>query len=197
MSDDTQTSAQAATGPDVPPDRLAISPASPFFDADRLQRGVGIRFKGTVRTNIDEYCISEGWVRVQAGKTMDRKGQPLTIKLTGPVEAWYEDLGDDPPVAKPDATGDSAGNSFWSGPGDDSPAAGGLPCGSPRCCSSRLCCSLERPRFPRNRRRKRVSRPATTLTAGEISARRRGFTARPAKAASDRLPQARLRVRTR
>ena len=46
--------------------------------------------------------ISEGWVRVQAGKTVDRKGQPLTIKLTGPVEAWYEDLGDNPPVAKKD-----------------------------------------------------------------------------------------------
>jgi hypothetical protein len=85
---------------DVPPDRLAISPRSPFFDAEKLQRGVGIRFKGTERTNIDEYCISEGWVRVQAGKTLDRKGQPLTIKLTGPVEAWYKDLGDDPPVAR-------------------------------------------------------------------------------------------------
>ena len=85
---------------DVPPDRLAINPRSPHFDGDLLQRGVGIRFKGTVRTTIEEYCISEGWVRVQAGKTMDRKGQPLTLKLNGPVEAWYEDLGDDPPVAK-------------------------------------------------------------------------------------------------
>ena len=85
---------------DVPPDRLAINPRSPHFDGDLLQRGVGIRFKGTVRTNIEEYCISEGWVRVQARKTMDRKGQPLTIKLTGPVEAWFEDLGDDPPVAR-------------------------------------------------------------------------------------------------
>ena len=92
--------AVAPSAPDVPPDRLAISPRSPFFDGDKLQRGVGIRFKGTVRTNIEEYCISEGWVRVQAGKTMDRKGQPLTIKITGPVEAWFEDLGDDPPVAK-------------------------------------------------------------------------------------------------
>ena len=65
-----------------------------------LQRGVGIRFKGVVRTNVEEYCISEGWVRVQAGKTMDRKGQPLTLKLNGPVEAWFEDLGEDAPVAK-------------------------------------------------------------------------------------------------
>lgn len=94
MSDDTTS--------DVPPDRLAINPRSEFFDADKLQRGIGIRFKGAVRTNIDEYCVSEGWVRVQAGKTMDRQGQPLTIKLSGPVEAWYEDLGEDPPVVKKD-----------------------------------------------------------------------------------------------
>ena len=87
---------------DVPPDRLAIDSSSEHFDAEKLQRGVGIRFKGTMRNNIEEYCISEGWVRVQAGKTMDRKGNPLTIKLTGPVEAWYEDLGDDAPVAKKD-----------------------------------------------------------------------------------------------
>ena len=87
-------------GADVPPDRLAINPRSAHFDADKLRRGVGIRFKGTVRTNVEEYCISEGWVRVQAGKTMDRKGNPLTLKLSGPVEAWYEDLGEDAPVAK-------------------------------------------------------------------------------------------------
>ena len=85
---------------DVPPDRLAIDPRSPHFDGDKLERGVGIRFKDRVRTDIDEYCISEGWVRVQAGKTMDRHGRPLLLKLNGPVEAWYEDLGDDPPVAK-------------------------------------------------------------------------------------------------
>jgi len=94
---------QAATpsaGADVPPDRLAISPLSPHFDADKLQRGIGIRFKGVVRNNVDEYCISEGWVKVQAGRTMDRKGNPLLLKLNGPVEAWYEDLGENPPVAK-------------------------------------------------------------------------------------------------
>mgnify|MGYP001546705957 FL=1 len=90
------------TAPDVPPDRLSVNPRSDFFDADKLQRGVGIRFKGVRRHNVDEYCISEGWVRVQAGRTMDRRGQPLTIKLSGPVEAWFEDLGDDAPVAKQD-----------------------------------------------------------------------------------------------
>ncbi len=98
MSDDNITESAG----DTPPDHLAIDPRSPHFDADKLQRGVGIRFKGRVRTDIEEYCISEGWVRVQAGKTMDRKGRPLTIKLKGPVEAWYEDLGENPPVARAD-----------------------------------------------------------------------------------------------
>ncbi|MEY4953661.1 MAG: hypothetical protein RL299_2085 [Pseudomonadota bacterium] len=91
---------ETKSGPDVPPDRIAISPRSEFFDEDKLMRGIGIRFKGVVRTNIEEYCISEGWVRVQAGKTMDRHGQPLTLKLHGPVESWYEDLCEDAAVAK-------------------------------------------------------------------------------------------------
>ncbi len=93
-------SEETTAGPDVPPDHLAISPRSPFFNEEVLMRGIGIRFKGVVRTNIEEYSISEGWVRVQAGKSMDRKGQPLTLKLNGPVEAWFEDLGEDAPVAK-------------------------------------------------------------------------------------------------
>lgn len=87
---------------DTPPDRLSVNPTSPHFDVEVLKRGVGIRFKNRRRTDIEEYSISEGWVRVQAGKTMDRKGNPLTLKLTGPVEAWFEDLGDDAPVAKAD-----------------------------------------------------------------------------------------------
>ena len=98
MSEEPETA--VSTGSDVPPDRLAINPRSPHFDGDKLQRGVGIRFKGVVRTNVEEYCISEGWVRVQAGRAMDRKGLPLTIKLNGPVEAWYEDLGEGAPVAR-------------------------------------------------------------------------------------------------
>lgn len=88
------------TAQDTPPDHLSVNPRSEHFDAELLRRGVGIKFKDRVRTDIEEYCISEGWVRVQAGKTVDRKGNPLTIKLNGPVEAWYEDLGENPPVAK-------------------------------------------------------------------------------------------------
>jgi len=100
MSEKKTPPTSAPETADVPPDRLAINPMSPHFDSDRLERGVGIRFKGRERTDIDEYCISEGWVRVQAGKTVDRKGRPLLLKLNGPVEAWYQDLGEDPPVAK-------------------------------------------------------------------------------------------------
>ena len=84
----------------TPPDHLSVNPKSPHFDEDVLQRGIGIRFKDRVRTDVEEYSISEGWIRVQAGKSVDRKGQPLTLKLNGPVEAWFEDLGDNPPVAK-------------------------------------------------------------------------------------------------
>lgn len=80
---------------DTPPDRLSINAASPHFDADVLQRGVGIKFKGRVRTDVEEYSISEGWIRVAAGKSRDRFGQPMTIKLSGPVEAWFEDTASD------------------------------------------------------------------------------------------------------
>jgi hypothetical protein len=100
MSEETPDTTAASTGSDVPPDHLSVNPRSPHFDAEKLQRGIGIRFKDRVRTDVEEYSISEGWVRVQAGKSLDRKGQPLTIKLTGPVEAWYEDLGENPPVAR-------------------------------------------------------------------------------------------------
>ena len=75
---------------DIPPDHLSIDPSSPHFAAEALRRGVGIKFKGTQRRDVEEYSISEGWIRVQAGKTVDRRGRPLTIKLRGPVEAWFE-----------------------------------------------------------------------------------------------------------
>ena len=103
MTEEKSTETPAANtsnAADVPPDRMSVNPRSKWFDSEQLQRGVGIRFKETERTNVEEYCISEGWIRVQAGKTLDRKGNPLTLKLNGPVEAWYEDLGENPPVAK-------------------------------------------------------------------------------------------------
>ncbi len=84
----------------TPPDRLSIHAHSEHYDADVLGRGIGIRFKGEVRTTVEEYCISEGWIKVQAGKALDRKGRPLQLTLKGPVEAWFEDMGDDAPVAK-------------------------------------------------------------------------------------------------
>ena len=77
------------TDPDSPPDRLSTDPRSPYFNAEVLARDVGVRFKGVEKTNVEEYCISEGWVRVAAGKSLDRHGNPLTIKLTGPVEVWF------------------------------------------------------------------------------------------------------------
>lgn len=77
----------------TPPDRLSTNPRSPHFDMEVLRRGIGIRFKDRVRTDVEEYCMSEGWIRVAAGKSRDRFGQPMTIKLSGPVEAWFEDAG--------------------------------------------------------------------------------------------------------
>jgi hypothetical protein len=75
---------------DTPPDRLSVNPRSPHFDEPLLRRGIGIRFKGVERRDVEEYCISEGWIKVQVGKRVDRRGQPLTITLKGPVEAWFE-----------------------------------------------------------------------------------------------------------
>jgi hypothetical protein len=75
---------------DTPPDRLSSNPTSPFYDEAVLARGVGIKFKGEEKTNVDEYCISEGWVRLTLGKQVDRKGNPLTVKLTGPVEPYFQ-----------------------------------------------------------------------------------------------------------
>lgn len=77
--------------PDTPPDRLASSPRSPFYNETLLMRGVGIRFNGVERHNVEEYCLSEGWVRVAAGNSRDRRGDPLTLKLNGTVEAWFKD----------------------------------------------------------------------------------------------------------
>ena len=75
----------------APPDRLSNDPRSPYFDAEALQRGVGIRFKDREREDVEEYCVSEGWIRVQAGKSVDRHGHPVTIKLSGPIETWWRE----------------------------------------------------------------------------------------------------------
>ena len=68
------------------PDRLSTNPKSPHYDEALLQKGVGIKFDGQEKTNVEEYCVSEGWIRVAVGKTVDRKGNPLSIKLKGKVE---------------------------------------------------------------------------------------------------------------
>lgn len=77
--------------PETPPDRLSNNPKSPFHDPAALARGVGIRFNGVEKTNVEEYCVSEGWIRVSVGATKDRKGDPLTMKLQGPVEPYFRD----------------------------------------------------------------------------------------------------------
>ena len=86
MTDETATD----TAPETPPDRLAVDPRSPYFNAETLQRDVGIRFNGQEKTNVEEYCVSEGWIRVPAGKAKDRYGNPLTIKLSGKVEPYFK-----------------------------------------------------------------------------------------------------------
>lgn len=77
---------------DTPPDRLSTNPASPHYNGELLERGVGIRFKGVDKNNVEEYCVSEGWVRLTVGTTVDRRGNPLTMKVQGTVEPYYRDL---------------------------------------------------------------------------------------------------------
>jgi hypothetical protein len=77
--------------PDEFPDRLSTNPNSPHFNEEILKRNVGIRFNGAERTNVEEYCISEGWIRVAAGRSLDRRGNPLTMKLKGTVEPFYKE----------------------------------------------------------------------------------------------------------
>ncbi len=72
------------------PDRLCVDPDSPFHDADLLAQGVGVRFKGEDKTNVEEYCVSEGWVRLAVGNRVDRRGKALTVKLQGPVEPYIK-----------------------------------------------------------------------------------------------------------
>jgi hypothetical protein len=81
----------------TPPDRLSTDPASPFYNEELLARGVGIRFKGVEKTNVEEYCVSESWVRLSVGKSVDRRGKPITMKLQGPVEPYFREA--EPPAA--------------------------------------------------------------------------------------------------
>ena len=83
--------------PDTPPDRLSNDPRSPYYDAEVLAHDVGIRFNGAEKTNVEEYCVSEGWIRVSAGKAKDRYGNPLTIKLKGTVEPYFRTQGEKQP----------------------------------------------------------------------------------------------------
>ena len=73
---------------DTLPDRLSVNPKSPYYDADLLQQGIGILFKGVEKTNVEEYCVSEGWVRLAVGKTVDRNGNAMTVKYKGKVEPY-------------------------------------------------------------------------------------------------------------
>jgi hypothetical protein len=73
------------------PDRLSVNPKSPYFNEEIFQREVGIKFNGAEKTNVEEYCISEGWIKVAAGKSVDRHGNPLTIKLKGTVEPYFKE----------------------------------------------------------------------------------------------------------
>ena len=75
---------------DTLPDRLSSNPNSPYYNEELLAKGIGIRFNGAEKTNVDEYCVSEGWVRVIAGSAKDRFGNPMTIKLKGTVEPYFQ-----------------------------------------------------------------------------------------------------------
>jgi hypothetical protein len=79
--------------PDTPPDRLSANPRSPYYDEALIERGVGVRFNGVEKTNVEEYCVSEGWVRLAVGKTVDRKGNPMTIRYNGLVEPYFRTAG--------------------------------------------------------------------------------------------------------
>ena len=87
MTDDTPI-----TVVDTPPDRLSATPGTPFYDEAILARGIGVRFNGIERTTVEEYCISEGWVRLTVGKSRDRRGHPITLKQQGVVETWFKDV---------------------------------------------------------------------------------------------------------
>ena len=91
------------------PDRLSLDARSPHFDEEVLKRGVGIRFNGQEKTNVEEYCVSEGWIRVPAGRSRDRYGNPMTLKLKGKVEPYVQPADGDGGAQRPEGeTGDAS-----------------------------------------------------------------------------------------
>lgn len=87
---------------DTLPDRLSVNSKSRYYDESLLMRGVGIRFNGQEKTNVEEYCVSEGWIKVVAGKSLDRHGDPMTIKLKGTVEPYLRSPPDEGEASNPD-----------------------------------------------------------------------------------------------
>ena len=94
---------------DALPDRLSLDPRSPYFDEEVLGKGVGIRFNGAEKTNVEEYCVSEGWIRVAAGRSRDRYGNPMTIKLSGQVEPYIQIPGEPGEAGEPGGNGAPGG----------------------------------------------------------------------------------------
>ena len=76
---------------DTPPDRLSVNPKSPHYDEAAINRGVGVRFKGVEKNNVDEYCVSEGWVKLAVGDSKDRFGNDITVKVKGEVVPYFKD----------------------------------------------------------------------------------------------------------
>ncbi|QDH13572.1 DUF3297 family protein [Formicincola oecophyllae] len=92
MTEQTKTATQPAgnTAGDTPPDRMCIWPDSPHFNEQALSRGIEIIFNGKEKTGVEEYCVSEQWIRVPAGRSLDRRGRPMTLKMKGPVQVAYK-----------------------------------------------------------------------------------------------------------
>ena len=88
QSDGPSPSVSTSDGTKALPDRLSLDPRSPHFNGDVLQKGVRINFNGVEKTNVEEYCVSEGWIKVAAGRSRDRNGNPMTLKLKGTVEPF-------------------------------------------------------------------------------------------------------------
>ncbi len=92
-TDSTQNHEADIVQAEALPDRLSTNPKSPFYNAELLERGVGVKFKGVEKFNVEEYCVSERWIRNSVGTAKDRAGNPMTVKLSGEVEVWVKDAG--------------------------------------------------------------------------------------------------------